>query len=201
MKYSISEASRIVGVTRKTLYKHIQKKPISVDKDENDRPIIDASELVRVYGDKCRFDSEEVNKETGKGTQTSTEVLKPDVIEIAVTQKELEMLRAQMSSERDTFEEQIDYLRTKLDEANSETKKLTALITDQTTKDNGAGEWEKSFKALEARLAKQEKVEKERKEREEKISRENKALRKALQEKKNALQEERSRGLFKKLFS
>ncbi len=193
MKYSISEASRIVGVTRKTLYKHIEKKPISVDKDENDRPIIDASELVRVYGDRCRFNNEEVSNKAGEGIQPSTEVSIPDAIGAAVTQKELEMLKSQMSSERNTFEEQIDYLRTKLDEANSETKKLTALITDQTTKDVRAGEWEKSFKALEARLANQETASKEIKEREEKILRQNKAL-------KNALQEERSRGFFKKLF-
>ncbi len=193
MKYSISEASRIVGVTRKTLYKHIKNKPISVDKDENDRPIIDASELVRVYGDRCRFNNEEVNRKTEEGIQPSTKVSISDAIEVAVTQKELEMLKLQMSSERDTFEEQIDYLRTKLDDANSETKKLTALITDQTIKDVRAGEWEKSIKALEARLANQEKAEKNREEREEKILRQNKALRKALQE-------ERSRGLLRRLF-
>ncbi len=93
MKYSISEASRIVGITRKTLYKHIKKKPISVEKDENEKPIIDASELVRVYGDQCRFDNEEGNKETGKNTQGSTEVSSTEAIEAAVTQKELEMLR------------------------------------------------------------------------------------------------------------
>jgi hypothetical protein len=193
MKYSISEASRIVGITRKTLYKHIEKKPISVDKDENDRPIIDASELVRVYGDRCRFNNEEGGKKADEGIQSSTEVSNQDAIEVAVTQKELEMLRVQMSSEKNTFEEQIDYLRTKLDEANSETKKLTALITDQTTKENRVGEWEKSFKALEARLANQEKAEKIRTEREEKILRQNKALRKALQEEQN-------KGLFKKVF-
>ncbi len=164
MKYSISEASRIVGITRKTLYKHIKKKPISVEKDENDNPIIDASELVRVYGDQCRFDNEEVNKETKKGKQGSTEVSSTEAIEAAVTQKELEMLRAQMSSERHTFEEQIDYLRTKLDDANSETKKLTALITDKNQSENGAGDWEKSIKALEARLANQKKAAKEHEE-------------------------------------
>ncbi|MCP4306942.1 MAG: hypothetical protein GY788_19100, partial [bacterium] len=48
-------------------------------------------------------------------------------------------------------------------------------------------------KALEARLANQEKAEKDREEREEKILRQNKLLR-------NALKEERSRGFFKKLF-
>ncbi len=98
-----------------------------------------------------------------------------------------------MSSERDTLEEQIDYLRTKLDDANIETRKLTALITDQNKKESGVGDWEKSIKALEARLANQEKAEKEREEREEKILRQNKILRKALKE-------EQSRGLFKKLF-
>ncbi len=78
MKYSISKAAKIAGITRKTLYKHIEKKPISVEKDDNGRPIIDASELIRVYGDKCKFDTEEGNKDTSQSIHPPTEVSTPE---------------------------------------------------------------------------------------------------------------------------
>lgn len=156
MKYSISEAARIAGVTRKTLYKHIDKKPISTEQDENGRPVIDASELMRVYGDQCRFNHENDNKESVSSKQVSTDVSIPDSIEMAVTRKELEMLKTQMATERDGFEEQIDYLRKKLDEATSESRKLTALITDQSSKSEADNGWQKSLKALEDRIANQE---------------------------------------------
>jgi len=156
MKYSISEAARIAGVTRKTLYKHIDKKPISTEQDENGRLVIDASELMRVYGDQCRFNHENDNKESVSSTQVSTDVSTQDSIEIAVARKELEMLKTQMATERDSFEEQIDYLRKKLDEATSESRKLTALITDQSSKNDTDNSWQKSLKALEDRIANQE---------------------------------------------
>jgi hypothetical protein len=194
MKYSISEAARIAGVTRKTLYKHIDKKPISVEKDADDKPLIDASELLRVYGDKCKFDQDSKTVEPSKESTVSTQVSKGDLLETAVLEKELEMLKSQMSTEKDNFEEQIIYLRKKLDESDGETRKLTALITDKSQeKDKGAGEWEKSLKALENRLSNQEKVAKDTQEKEQKILRQNRAL-------KKALDEERNKSFFKKLF-
>ena len=64
-----------------------------------------------------------------------------------------------------------------------QTKRITLLLDNR---NSGAGEWEKSFKALEERLANQEKAEKE-------FERQNKRL-------KKALQEERKKGFFQKLF-
>ena len=194
MKYSISESARIVGVTRKTFYKHIDKKPISVEKDENDNPVVDASELIRVYGDKCRFDRDKETTTSVEEKQISTVTRGQGSPDLAIVQKELEMLRERMISEKDVYEEQIDYLREKLNEATSETRKLTALITDQSDKSKeGGSDWEKSFKALEERLANQEDAYKKRQEREQKILKQNQSLRRALQL-------EQSKSFFQKLF-
>ena len=54
MKVNITQASKMVGHTRATMYAHIQKKGITTTKDENDNPLIDISELIRVYGDKVK---------------------------------------------------------------------------------------------------------------------------------------------------
>jgi murein L,D-transpeptidase YcbB/YkuD len=157
MKFSISESARIAGVTRKTLYKHIETKPISIEKDENERPVIDASELMRVYGDQCRFDQDRDTRKTPSNTQANIqEYPEGDSADTALVRKELELVRQQMVSEREGLEEQIDYLRRKLDESNSEARKLTALLTDQRGTESRAGEWQKAFQALEERIANKE---------------------------------------------
>ena len=50
MQVSISKAAEMVGVTRATLYRHIDKKGIEVKKDAQNNPKIEVAELERVYG-------------------------------------------------------------------------------------------------------------------------------------------------------
>ena len=50
MKMNISQAAKAVGKSRKTLYRHIDAGKVSVEKDATDSPVIDVSELQRVYG-------------------------------------------------------------------------------------------------------------------------------------------------------
>lgn len=57
MQVSISKAAEMVGVTRATLYRHIDKKGIEVKKDAQNNPKIEVAELERVYG----LDLQEVN--------------------------------------------------------------------------------------------------------------------------------------------
>ena len=45
-----SEASRLIGKSEKTLYRHVSQKRLSVTLDENGQKVIDTSELMRVYG-------------------------------------------------------------------------------------------------------------------------------------------------------
>ena len=157
MKYNISDSARIAGVTRKTLYKHIDKKPITVEQDLNGSPAIDASELIRVYGDKCNFDLDTPKEETGpteKDKREDTRRSTNETVSVAVLEKEVEMLRIQMTSERQTLEDQIDYLKDKLDESTWETRKLTALLTDQSNKaEEGARSLEDRFQDLLRRIS------------------------------------------------
>ncbi len=55
-KLNITQAAKRVGVSRQTFYRHIEKKGISVTKDDNDQKVIDESELFRVYGDALQVD-------------------------------------------------------------------------------------------------------------------------------------------------
>jgi hypothetical protein len=47
---SISEAARLTGKGRATIQRHIKNGKLSVGKDAAGNPVIDTSELVRVYG-------------------------------------------------------------------------------------------------------------------------------------------------------
>ena len=50
MKVNISQAAKLAGKSRGTLYKHIKQGKITTEKDELDNPVIDVAELNRVYG-------------------------------------------------------------------------------------------------------------------------------------------------------
>ena len=51
-KVTITEAAKLAGVSRAHLYnKYIKNGLISVSKDHRDRPFIDTSELLRVFGE------------------------------------------------------------------------------------------------------------------------------------------------------
>ena len=60
--------------------------------------------------------------------------------------------------------------------------------------------WSKSLKALENRIANQEKSEKEREERERKLVDENKRIRQAYSKQKRELEAEKRKSLWKRLF-
>ena len=57
MKYTVIQAAKITGKARQTIYRHIESKPISVTLDDDGNQYIDASELIRVYGDNLNFEA------------------------------------------------------------------------------------------------------------------------------------------------
>ena len=77
---------------------------------------------------------------------------------------------------------------------------MTLLLENKSKDTEGTSDWQKSVKALESRIANQEKAEKERQEREQKLLDENKRIKQAYSRQKKELEAEKSKGLFKKLF-
>ena len=49
-KHTISEAARLTGKARSTLHRHIKSGKLSKGEDDDGMPVIDTSELQRVYG-------------------------------------------------------------------------------------------------------------------------------------------------------
>lgn len=184
MKYSVSEAARIVGFTRKTFYKHIKKKGISVEKDENNRPLIDASELIRVYGDRCNFETDQENTKVDEGQGTPQKVDTDKQLDTVV---EIAVLREKLSN----TEEQRDHYQTLYEQERQERQANTRLLADQRDKQD---HWEKSFLELQQMITNQE-------------SKANQELETFKQQTKRqliaykrALQQERNKSLWQRLF-
>lgn len=184
MKYSISEAARIVGITRKTFYKHIDKKGISMEQDDNGNPLVDASELIRIYGDRCTFDTEEQqprpHKELGAAKSASDNTPKADAVELAVLKERLS-----------NVEQQRDQLEKLYEQEREERKAGTRLLADQRSKQDN---WERSFSELKAQIAAQENYGKKE------LESFKEETERKLRLYRRALQAERNKGLWERLF-
>lgn len=201
MKYTVIEAAKIAGISRQTIYRHIDKKPISTEKDDEGNIFIDASELLRIYGDKLNFDVTKTkadNKENNEKLQTVTSNNSTDGIRIIEERlnsanKQIEMLETQMQREREMLEDQIGTLRSALEKSQETQSKTVTLLEDKTSKNEKSAEWQSTLKALEERISNQEIGHKEQEQKAEKMRKQNKAL-------QQALTEEKSKGFFKKVF-
>ena len=196
MKYTVNEAARIVGATRQTIYRHIESKPISVDKDENGNQMIDASELIRVYGNNINFDAlnEDITPNETVTSQSNVTALNiPDVTEDKVRLARLEGEIEKLTLLVEKAEDENSYIKKLLEDEKNERKKANNLLEDMRQKESRGDNWDKMMKALEQRIANQEKSVKEQKDREQRILRQNKAL-------KQALTNEKNKSLWQKLF-
>ncbi len=200
-----TRAAELAGISRRTFYNHIPKKKISLTLNDNGEEFVEVSELERVYGKEKVSRNLKDKMEVGPNGMQEREPAHATVqgnvkYETLLLQQQVDALKEKNAAletsarrEREQSQDEKENLRESLKLAQEGQNRITLILEDQRAKEAGAGEWERSFKAIEARLANQEKAEKNREEREEKILRQNKALRKALQE-------ERSRGFLKKLF-
>lgn len=127
MQVSLSEAAKMVGITRSTLYAHIKEKGISVTDAKTKRPKIDVSELVRVYGDKVtpldQLAAAKASKIAAK---------EPDLVtELAVLRERLKTAEVERERERRQLSEQIENLQELLKKEQEVVGKVTAQLTDQ----------------------------------------------------------------------
>ncbi len=193
MKLTLGRAAKEAGISKPSLSAAIKKGRLSAFKNESGVYEIDPAELFRVYPKKTNTNMEADSKSLSETNPVSGSGLHhkdrgKEVLDLVLAERDKLIAEKDRAIER--LEREKEEIREDFEDQKEQTKRITLLLDNRSS---GAGEWEKAIKALEARLANQEKAEKDREQREEKILRQNKAL-------KNTLQEERSRGFFKKLF-
>lgn len=47
---NLTRAAAAAGITRRTLYNHINQGKVTASRDKKNNPVVDVSELIRVYG-------------------------------------------------------------------------------------------------------------------------------------------------------
>lgn len=132
---SISDAAKMVGVTRATLYEHMKDKKISVIDKDTSRPKINVSELVRVYGDKLKPLTAANDKSSTKQPGDRDLVA---AAENAALKEKLQMIEQERDRERrlltaqiDSQQSQIENLQESLKKEQDTVGKVTAMLTDQ----------------------------------------------------------------------
>jgi len=107
-KHSISEAARISGKSRSTIYRHIKQGKVSKEIGSDGEPMIDTSELRRVYGDQLRSPASPGQSEIQVETPTDP-----------IMRMELDALRRENAS-----------LREERDKWAAQAERLTLLLVD-----------------------------------------------------------------------
>ena len=178
MQYTINEAAKIVGKTRQTIYRHIASKPISVILDDNENQMIEASELIRVYGNNIKFDAlngdtteqaapQKLQRVTSKAQDVTASI--EEAIQLTKLEGEVGKLKAQLESK----EEETDYLKKLLEEEKAERKASNNLLEDHRERET---KWDKQFNAMENRVSNVEKSSKIWEGRARKLNKEKKEL-------------------------
>jgi hypothetical protein len=190
-QYNITAASRIAGISRNTLKSHMAAGKVSYVKNDAGEKLIDGAELVRVYGNDLNFGQTDPSTPLATARAAAVSPLGSQVsaIELASLQKQLDIINEERQREREQLQERIDHLQKSLESALDGNKRMTLLLEHH----QGGGEWEKQLRGLEARLANQEKSHKEFEEFKLKS-------RQQLHRYKQALEQERKKTVWQKLF-
>lgn len=140
---NLTQAAEAVGITRKTLYSHIDKGLVSVTRQQGKR-YVDVSELIRHYGS--------VSLPEGKVNTVTRSQTKHDGDAISAMQRELVELRKLIEKqqllledkqETDRLREQVTGLQNERDAASLELEKVKAELETERKK----GFWKRIFSA------------------------------------------------------
>ena len=139
-KFSISAASRITGLSRPTLSRHIKSGKLSCDIDEEGRKWLQAAELQRVYADRCDFTREEKRGQKSETlrSETPSENSKPHVSAI-----QEQLIRR--------YAEENEHLKLALDKALDYQNSVAKLLEDHSK--NDSDKWQATLDAMSDKIA------------------------------------------------
>lgn len=168
MKLSMEQAAIVIGKSKKTIYNHKDRNKFSYDTDEEGKTVIDASELLRVYGNRpdiiqrLKELQEPTNENASEITPNYTRKSTPTVKDSEIVDYKIKLVKLEAELEKEKalkmmVEESLDYFKDALEKAQETAQKVTLLLEDQrSNKAETNYDWQKSLKALEDRIANQE---------------------------------------------
>jgi TolA-binding protein len=140
---NLTQAAEAVGITRKTLYSHIDKGLVSVTRQQGKR-YVDVSELIRHYGS-VSLPEEKVNTVTRSQTKHDDDAISAMQRELVELRKliEKQQLLLEDKQETDRLREQVTGLQNERDAASLELEKVKAELETERKK----GFWKRMFSA------------------------------------------------------
>lgn len=93
-KLNLSQAAKVTGKNRTTIWRHINSGKLSAGRDRDGLPFVDTSELIRVYGELKDSATDGNNKKQHKATQPYDEL----VMVIEGLRKEQAEMREQLAA-------------------------------------------------------------------------------------------------------
>lgn len=165
-------------MSRTTVGRHIAAGRLSCTRNEDGSVAIDASELIRVYGNACDFDRMK------RGAKPSPVSDSPSDDELREVQAKLETLQEKLLTQ---YRDEIEHLKEALAKAQDGQAKVTALLEGQRRSDT---DWQSATEASIAKIA----DETQRKIRELREGHE-----KEIKQLKRALHQERSKSLWQRM--
>lgn len=146
-KYSITAAHRVTGKSRTTIQKHLKEGKLSATIGPDGTKLIDASELIRVYGAECDF-----RREEGTHGPTRPAASAPGGAELDSLRDKLLTLEAERRRERDQLQGQIEHLQETLKLAQEGGNRALLLLENR----SGGGEWREAFAKLRRQVEQRE---------------------------------------------
>lgn len=138
---NLTQAADAVGITRKTLYSHIDKGLVSVTRQQGKR-YVDVSELIRYYGS-VSLPEEKINTVTRSQTKHDDDTILAMQRELVELRKliEKQQLLLEDKQEADRLREQVTGLQNERDAAAQELEKVKVELA--ATRNNGF--WKRLF--------------------------------------------------------
>jgi len=209
MEVTISQAAKMAGVSRATIYNDIEAGTLSVVQGAKDRKMVNVAELERVYKNLKNPDLEpeskpvEISQERHKVIDAGGQV---GVLQerLEAQKKQTQFLEAQLAKEQEerlrereaakAFEE---YFKSQIENQAESIKNITRLLEDQRTQEEKpqSNDWEKAFKTLEDRISNQDAQAKKE------IEEVRKSSQQQVMRYKTALEAEKNKPFWKKLFA
>lgn len=131
---NLTQAAEAVGITRKTLYSHIDKGLVSVTRQQGKR-YVDVSELIRYYGS-VSLPEEKVNAVTrsqGKHDGDTILAMQRELVELRKLIEKQQLL-LEDKQEADRLREQVTGLQNERDAAAQELEKVYAELEAEKNK-------------------------------------------------------------------
>ena len=138
---NLTQAADAVGITRKTLYSHIDKGLVSVTRQQGKR-YVDVSELIRYYGS-VSLPEEKINTVTRSQTKHDDDTILAMQRELVELRKliEKQQLLLEDKQEADRLREQVTGLQNERDATAQELEKVKSELEAERKK----GFWSKFF--------------------------------------------------------